>query len=307
MGRSVHFVIKDSIMSDIYQQIWDADQQHCGIKAVKKGDKIDAATRAHGYVIVDEKKDAGTNHQLIVKVEIPAHKKESYARVATLFNNYTLDQTKPEVNEPEESKEVQEFIEAIYKSPPMQVARDYVSKQYLQREIRDHKLTDDEWWAILQRVWFEQFDNGANQDLSGFEHVLVGEQKQGKAQGYHFWYKYYLDEHFVFEGETFDSIDFLAWKNDSGDRTPDVVTLSYKWRAFDYVREEFRPLTKPIGGFWVGPSAEGLMAIGTVRFLNEIFAPKKAEINNVLYNLPLFRSPNDRNLRTFYPEFVKML
>ncbi|KAF3886944.1 MULTISPECIES: hypothetical protein [Nostocales] len=46
---------------------------------------------------------------------------------------------------------------------------------------------------------------------------------------------------------------------------------------------------------------------GTVRFLNDVFAPKKAEINKVLYNLSLFRSLNDRNLRTFYPEFVKML
>ena len=294
-------------MSDIYQQIWDADQKHCGLKAVKKGDIIDATTQSQGYVVVDEKKDAGTDHQLIAEVFIPASKAESYARVTTLFNNYTLDQTKPEINNPEESKEVQEFIEAVYQSPPMQVAREYVSKQYQIGGIKNRDLTDDEWWTMLERVWFEQFDNGANQDLSGFEHVLVGEQKQGKVQGYHFWYKYYLDEHFVFEGKMSDSIDFLSWQGNPGDQTPDVVTLSYKWQAFDYQKKKFRPLIKPIGGFWVGLSAEGLMAIGMVRFLNEVFAPKKAEINDVLYNLPLYRSPNDRNLRTFYPEFVKML
>ena len=294
-------------MGNIYQEIWDADQGHCGIKAVKKGNTIDAVTKAQGYVVVDEKKDAGKDHKLIVEVVIPAEKEESYRRVATLFNNYTLDQTKPEINKPEEAKEVQEFIEAVYKSPPMQVARDYVSQQYQQRGVKDEELTDNEWWAILERVWFEQFDDGANTDLSGFEHVLVGEQKQGKVQGYHFWYKYYLDENFVFEGEMSDSIDFLSWQGNPGDKTPDVVTLSYKWRAFDYETKKFRTLTKPIGGFWVGPSAEGLLAIGTVRFLNDVFAPKKAEINKVLYNLSLYRSPNDRNLRTFYPEFVKML
>jgi hypothetical protein len=294
-------------MGNIYQEIWDADQGYAGIKAVKKGDTIDAATKAQGYVVVDEKKGAGKDHKLIVEVVIPATKEESYTRVETLFNNYTLDQTKPEVNKADEAKEVQEFIEAVYKSPPMQVARDYVSQQYLQQGVKDEELTDNEWWAILERVWFEQFDNGANQDLSGFEHVLVGEQKQGKVQGYHFWYKYYLDENFVFEGEMSDSIDFLSWQGNPGDKTPDVVTLSYKWRAFDYEKKKFRTLTKPIGGFWVGPSAEGLMAIGTVRFLNDVFAPKKAEINNVLYNLPLYRSPSDRNLRTFYPEFVEML
>ncbi|MBW4501449.1 MAG: hypothetical protein KME57_18280 [Scytonema hyalinum WJT4-NPBG1] len=124
-------------MSDIYQQIWDADQKHCGIKAVKKGDTetIDAATKTQGYVVVDEKKNAGEDHKLIVEVVIPAAKEESYTRVATLFNNYTLDQTKPEINKPEEAKEVQEFIQAVYKSPPMKVARDYVSQQYLQRGV----------------------------------------------------------------------------------------------------------------------------------------------------------------------------
>ncbi|MBD2341226.1 hypothetical protein H6G64_30105 [Calothrix sp. FACHB-156] len=294
-------------MGNIYQEIWDADQEHNGIKAVKKGDKIDAATKAQGYVVVDEKKNALQDHKLLVEVVIPPAKEESYTRVATLFNNYTLDQTKPEINKPEEAKEVQEFIEAVYKSPPMQVARNYVSQQYLQRGVKDEELTDNEWWAILQRVWFEQFDDGMNKDLSGFEHVLVGEQKQGKVQGYHFWYKYYLDENFVFEGKMSDSIDFLGWQGNEGDETPDVVTLSYRWRAFDYEKKKFRPLTKPIGGFWVGPSAEGLMAIGTVRFLNDVFAPKKAEINKVFYNLSMFRSPNGRNLRTFYPEFVKML
>ena len=294
-------------MSNIYQEIWDADQKHCGIKAVKKGDTIDTTTKAQGYVVVDEKKGAGKDHKLIVEVVIPAAKKESYTRVAKLFNNYTLDQTKPEINKPDETREVQEFIEATYKSPPMKVARDYVSQQYQQRGVKDHDLTDNEWWAILERVWFEQFDNGVNQDLSGFEHVLVGEQKQGKVQGYHFWYKYFLDENFVFEGKMSDSIDFLSWRGNSGDQTPDVVTLSYTWRAFDYEKKKFRPLTKPIGGFWVGPSAEGLIAIGTVRFLNDVFAPKQAEINNVLYNLSMFRSTNDRNLRTFYPEFVQML
>jgi hypothetical protein len=294
-------------MGNIYQEIWDADQGYAGIKAVKKGDSIDAATKAQGYVVVDEKKGADKNHKLIVEVVIPATKEESYTRVETLFNNYTLDQTKAEVNKADEAKEVQEFIQAVYKSPPMQVARDYVSQQYLQRGVKDEELTDNEWWAILERVWFEQFDNGVNQDLSGFEHVLVGEQQRGKVQGYHFWYKYYLDENFVFEGEPFDGIDFLGWRGNPGDETADVVTLSYTWRAFDYERKKFYPLTKPIGGFWVGPSAEGLMAIGTVRFLNDVFAPKKAEINNVRYNLSMFRSPNGRNLRTFFPEFVEML
>jgi poly(U)-specific endoribonuclease len=290
-------------MADIYQEIWNADQALSGLKAVKKGAKIDDATRAQGYVIVNEERNAGAEHRVIDEVVIPAAKQESYNLAAKLFNNYTLDQTKPERNFPEEEAEVQKFLDVVYKSAPMQLARNFVSEQSGQ------DVSEDQWWAILQRVWFEQYDDGRNQDLSGFEHVVVGEQKQGKVQGYHFWYKYYMDELFRRDDEDdveSDLIKFIKWKNLPGDVSPEVVTLSYEWRAFDYEAEKFRKLIKPIGGFWVGPSIEGLLALGTVRFLPEAMASKQAVINGVKYKLPMFRSPNDRHLRTFYPEFVEM-
>ena len=183
----------------------------------------------------------------------------------------------------------------------MEIARQYVENQTCT------SITTDQWWAILQRLWFERFDQGRNRDLSGFEHVVVGEQKQGKVQGYHWWYKYFMDEHFRKNDQEdieTDLINFLRWENIPTDKSPEVVTLSYTWRAFDYEAEKFRLLTKPIGGFWVGPSIVGLLAIGTVRALPEAMAPKQAIINGCKYNLPVYRSPNDRHLRTFYPEFL---
>lgn len=291
-------------MADIYQEIWNADQKLSGLKAIRSGETIDQATRAQGYVVVNEDRNASSDRMVIAEVAIPEKKQKSYKQAEKLFNNYTLDQTKPENNFLEEESEVQEFLDEIYRSAPMKVARDFVSKQSGQA------VSEDQWWAILQRVWFEQFDSGKNKDLSGFEHVVVGEQKQGKVQGYHFWYKYYLDEHFRRddkEDTETDLITFIEWKNLPGDVSPDVVTLSYEWRAFDYEAKRFRKLIKPIGGFWVGPSIEGLLALGTVRFLPEAMASKQAVINGVKYNLPMFRSPNDRHLRTFYPEFVEMV
>lgn len=293
---------------DIYQEIWDADQQHCGLKAIKKGDKIDEALKKQGYIIVDEKDTNDKKHKVIVDVHIPPSKKKSYNLVEELFNNYVLDQTKQEVNTIEdlkvEEQEIQSFIEYVYKTPPMQKARDYYSEQ------TGKKVTDDEWWAIIERVWFAQFDSGNNKDLSGFEHVIVGEQKQGKVQGYHFWYKYYLDEQFVPDAfpsppsstnTPKDTIHFLGWQG-KRNSSPDCVTLSFVWEAFDYKAKAYRKLIKPIGGFWVGTSVEGLMALGTIRFLEQAFAPKKATINATTYNLVLFRSPNDKHMRTFYPE-----
>ena len=288
---------------DIYQEIWDADQQYRGVRALRAGQAVDDDARRHGYVVVDERTEAsGRDHRVLAEVAIPAEKEDSYQRVARLFNNYTLDQTKDERDFPDEEQEVQEFLEAIHRCPPMEVARDYAARQS-GREI-SHK----EWWSILQRTWFEQFNDGGNRDLSGFEHVMVGEQKKGKVQGYHFWYKYHLDEHFRAHdaegGAELDLLDFLTWKGRHGEDTPDVVTFSYVWRAFDYEARQFRRLTKPIGGFWVGPSAEGQMAIATIRFLGEAQAPRTAVINGHRYNLPVYRSPNKRNLRSFFPEYV---
>lgn len=288
--------------ADIYQRIWDADQAYAGLQAVKLGTST-AALRNHGFVVVDEpegdaERQAGRDHILIREVHIPARKQASYERVKGLFNNYELDQTKEERIAPEEEIEVQEFIEDIYKSPPVRVAREYVE------ERTEEPMNDDIWWNIIQRVWFEQFDDGVNQDLTGFEHVIVGEQKQGKVQGYHFWYKYFFDEKFVFGDMRKDLIQFLGFKESPADTTPEVATISYVWEAFDYRTERTRRLTKPTGGFWIGPSIEGMIALGTVRFLPEAMAPKEAVINDVRYELKLFRSANDRHMRTFYPVFV---
>ena len=288
--------------ADIYQRIWDADQAYAGLKAVKLGQSV-AGLKDHGYVVVDEpegdaEKQAGRDHILIREVHIPRKKRASYDRVAELFNNYELDQTKEDQIAPEEAEEIQDFIERIYKTPPLQVARDYIEERV------GEEMDDDVWWNIIQRAWFEQYDDGVNQDLSGFEHVVVGEQKQGKVQGYHFWYKYFFDEKFVFGDVRKDLIQFLGFKEKKQDSTPEVATISYVWEAFDYKTEKTRKLTKPTGGFWIGPSIEGLIALGTVRFFPDAMAPKEAVINRVKYELKLFRSPNDRHMRTFYPVFV---
>lgn len=290
-------------MSDIYQEIWNADQEENGVKAIKKGEQISADLQQKGYVVVDERKPGNKDLKLIPEIHIPEEKIKSYRLFEAMLNNYTLDQTKAEVNFPEEQEEVQRFLDFACDTKPMRVAKDYYAAQI------GETITINEWWAIVQRIWFEQFDQGNNKNLSGFEHILVGEQKQGKLQGYHFWYKYYLDENFrdpVNEDGIVDLIDFHGYKGsgaDGSDDTPDVATITYKVKMFDYEAKKYRPLTKPIGGFWIGPSAEGLIAIGTLRCLADALAPKKTVINGYRYNLPMFRSANDRNLRTFYPEF----
>ena len=289
-------------MPDIYQQIWDADQQYAGVKALYKGEVISADTHQTGYIILNKDvQDLSAGQNLIAEVVIPPKKQKVYDAVVALFDKYTLDERKPEHNFPEEQQEITDFIKMILDCPPVQVARDFLAAQITAQGGQPY--TDDEWRTVIRRVWFEQFSQGNNPDLSAFEHVFVGEQKNGTLEGYHFWYKYYLDEHFrdPGAGDQRNLLNFLRlFKTDP----PDVVTLGYRVQMFDYEARQYRPLTKPKGGFFVGPSPAGLIAMGLVRFLPVAAAPKEAIINGFKYNLSMFPSPNKRNMRTFYPEFI---
>ena len=87
-----------------------------------------------------------------------------------------------------------------------------------------------------------------------------------------------------------------------GRQVPEVVTLAYGWEAYDAEAGQRRALYNPIGGFWVGCSIEGLMALGTVRFFER--GRIETTINGARYEIELYRSPDGRSLRTFFPRFL---
>ena len=62
-------------------------------------------------------------------------------------------------------------------------------------------------------------------DLSGFEHTFVGEQKETKATGYHFWFKYLIDD--SIDNDTgYDNISF-GGLFDKGNN-PNYVAVRFK-------------------------------------------------------------------------------
>ncbi|MGH1479858.1 MAG: hypothetical protein ACRBM6_14270 [Geminicoccales bacterium] len=281
--------------ANAYQRIWDADQGHRGVPAIRAGDRGDHSI---GFVRVDEKGGRDRDHKIIAEVSIPKEKRETYDLTKALFDNYRLDQTKREETTQDEAQEMLALLEPLTDSAPMEETRRYLGDQ------RGDTYSRDEFQSILFDIWFRQYDDGRNLDLSGFEHVVVGEQKAGTVSGYHFWYRYYLDD-FGLLG-TGDDIDF------EGNRyprhivgealaLPDVVTLAFRWRAQDHNAQVERPLFKPVGGFWVGCSIEGLMALGTLRF----FEPRHSEavINRARYEVDLFKSPDRKSIRSYFPIF----
>ena len=293
-------------MKDIYQEIWDADQAANGVQALLDSQSGDAD---RGFARVNSNLDVEDPEQrVLVDVHIPEAKRRTYDLCLALFDNYALPERDEEDETPRERQEVHDLVHAMVDSAPMQVARDFVGRAL------GTSMTRERWYTTLLEMWFRRFSQGGDPDLTGFEHVVVGEQQGAKAQGYHFWYKYYLDDGFArlqdgvhkdrFPGLVDDRITYLGSKLAHGqEQFPETVTISYRWSAPDYDREELRPLTKPTGGFFVGCSVEGLLALGSVRAHVGARAPKQAVLNGARYDLRVFRSNNNHHVRTFYPVF----
>ena len=292
-------------MKDIYQQIWDADQAEAGVTPILYSEQGDPATE---FVQVNSDLDsADPQLKVLTKAVIPDSKRRSYDLCRLLFNNYALPERDEETETEREREEVHDLVHHMADTAPMQVAREYVAT------ATGTSLSRERWYNTLMEMWFRRFSMGGDPALSGFEHVVVGEQEGAKAQGYHFWYKYYLDDGFarqvdgaeeVFPGLDSDRIVYRGSRMGGGQHQfPESVTISYRWHAPDYDRDAMRPLTKPTGGFFVGCSVEGLLALGSVRAHVGARAPKQAVINGARYDLKVFRSGNNRHVRTFYPMF----
>jgi hypothetical protein len=285
----------------IHQRIWDADQSASGLRALGPGERGDPR---EGFVVVAETSARQASHRLFAEVRIPDHKRLTYDLARALFDNYRLDQTKDEVDTPEEAREILALLEAVTDSPPMALARAHVEA------LEGRGLSRDQWQERIYQVWFRPFDLGRNLDLSGYEHVMVGEQRGGRIGGYHFWYKYHLDDDPQALGG--DSIDFDGTRYDGpsgrvgeltpiGHGVPEMVTLAHRWYASDESGQQ-RPLYKPIGGFFVGCSVEGLMALGMARFAQH--GDVVTVIEGTRYRLDLHRSDDGQSLRSFFPRLV---
>lgn len=84
------------------------------------------------------------------------------------------------------------------------------------------------------------FNYNDDPSLTGFEHIFVGEKEQSRLQGHHF-----------MKNNTF---------------FPKHSLLSYNLRMINYASQKIESTHNAKGGFFVGCSVEGLMALATACF-----------------------------------------
>ncbi|WP_322535938.1 hypothetical protein [Bacillus altitudinis] len=307
-----------------WNDIWQADMNGSGLLPLIKNRSDKELNNSKGYIVVDlnpyeeseSDKDLSERKEINVLADPHFVNKKSYDLITKLLDNYNLNASEREVFEPDEIKEVNEFLNYASNTETMQVAKKYLEENnYIKAGI-----SNDEWIDMLYNVWFEPRRNGTT---SVFEHVFVGEKDSKKRKnilgGQHFWYQYLLHEGPFDKIERDDKIFFLKTVQvqlQEISNYAEVITISYRYVAKDKYHPNSTELIKKIGGFFVGLSAEGLLALGTAAYF--ISAPKDSnrcgdivkdipiKINEETYNLKVVLKCDEGKtfFRTFYPMII---
>lgn len=266
-------------------KLWERDQQAGGIKPIlaSQVDDLTEKERSHGYVVLTNK-----NNDINFWIWNPdeLRSRQSHQLVYQLLDNYVFDDKKADPATQQHTKEENAFIDCIVQTEVIKATREHIN----------FKGDDDAWKKHLWTLWFQKFDYSTKTGLSGFEHVFVGESNKGKLGGHHFWFQYWLQD-----GAQGTQPDIITNENLSKITTPASVTLSYK------LVNQGITADKPIGGFFVGCSAEFLVAVGVVLFARGGSA--NTVVEGYQYRLPFYFADDKTKveIRTWWPELGSMV
>ncbi len=285
-----------------FPKIWQADMEGNGLLPLIKGGSDAQKDPERGYVIVDmnplsgDEAGAGSGRNQITvfkEVVIPDGKRYTYDLFRKLKNNYESVSGGKDAGSAAEHEQIHEFLAYAAVSAPLRQARKYAEDHH---QIKAG-CSKEEWVETLRSIWFQPSADGP----SFFEHVFIGEQ--GSIWGGHqFWYNYHLNEEPYESLQKEDSI--VVIKGAEVGRTEksnlaEVITIKYTLEATKNNGDK-QTLSKDIGGLFVGISAEGLMALGTVAYLDGR-AQIPMELNGAAFDLIMHKT-GEKNPQSFYPQ-----
>ncbi len=134
-------------------------------------------------------------HYRLLTVRAEAYQKPTIVKLLPLHNNYLFLTGQPEMVTNEEISEESQFLDAIMTTPPMKKMEKFlVDKGFIsasQRTTRGNGNVSQNNRAVrdaIQQIWFGLYSR-ENRTLgsSGFEHIFLGEIKNGQVSGFHNW------------------------------------------------------------------------------------------------------------------------
>jgi poly(U)-specific endoribonuclease len=236
----------DVNLSEAIQQMWNLDVN-------RLTPNVDYKMNVQGgkkpYWKEDEAPDP-----LFSYVDKSALKRPTYRVFMALLDNYKAETGQAESVTNQEHQENWTFLKAIMQTAPMQLCH-----KYLHAKKPDEIPSDASgFMKLLHTIWFDLYKrkHGGPRDSSGFEHVFVGEVKNGSVSGFHNWIQFYMEEQ---KGD----LDYRGYikprsrseaQSDSDDH---VLTLQFAWGGVE----------KFVGTSFIGVSPEFEMAVYTTCFL----------------------------------------
>lgn len=148
--------------------------------------------------------------------------------------------------------------------------------------------------AKIEELWFVPYDrDGTSADVkgsSGFEHVFIGELKEGEISGFHNWLHWYYEE-------AAGNINYLGWLDNVEFTTyGSGITNVFEWFGQN----------KCIGGNFIGTSPEIELAVYTVCFLTRGNGDCYLEWEGVSFSIKTYDLIGDNgmvHIGTAYPQF----
>ena len=313
--------------ANIYQLIWESDTNQFSVSPRNVSGEWE---NSDADILLDEQVKATGKREIDLATRPLFYKvnedklfdeNRTYVSFIQLLDNYAIRSVDPEFTPEEEEQEQNYFLAHILKTKPIQLARKYINREF------GENLSDAQFQQKLKRIWFELYTNYYKGEptnfCSGFEHIFVGESEYdtrikdkgkslGEVYGYHSWVKFYLDE-------KNQRVNYLGYKYDlkgqEGPVNPNVITLQQTQNITDMRGNVIAQLFKKKGTFFVGPSPECEIAMGTVAYYESVYGrirdKRRVNINGATYDLVIYRNvnPDDSRgelIRSFFPVFIAL-
>ena len=186
----------------------------------------------------------------------------TFSAFLSLLDNYSSYCGDEEEVSEKEIRENRAFLNAVMETPPMKYCHQYCLAKEANYDGELIPESEHAFQNVLNSIWFKLYSRSGGgrrrkMDSSGFEHVFVGEVKNGQVSGFHNWIQFYLEEkrgNINYRGYIKPrSRDSTAETNDDDH----VLTLQFSWNGVE----------KFVGTSFIGVSPEFEFALYTMAFL----------------------------------------
>jgi poly(U)-specific endoribonuclease len=240
-------VLTDAEILEFSQALRGADDP-----AIPRGVKIDY----QGHTTTQDPKDNAPNW-LFKDVQVDILRRPTFQALIKMLGNFSPQAGITEPDNDKTKADVVNFINTIFGSKPWTVLTNLLRQKNYPLAKDPNTLKN-----AIKMMWFDHYSRAKGvPDSSAFEHVFIGELKNGEVSGLHNWVTFYIRErNFT---QQFDYKGFIVKRNNL------MASVKFTWQG--------QPKTG--GSFFIGTSPEYDMAVFTLCFLARNGQPCNIELD----------------------------